>query len=78
MEKTDDIIGFDAPEYVNIDSEEKLSSYSESSFDYIVIGSGIGGLCSAALLRWYGYSVLVVESHYLAGGCAHAFKRQGR
>ncbi|KAG2437504.1 hypothetical protein HXX76_006153 [Chlamydomonas incerta] len=41
--------------------------------DYVVIGSGIGGLCCAALLAKYGYRVTVCESHYLAGGAAHSF-----
>lgn len=49
----------------------------EESFDYIVIGSGIGGLSCASLLAWYGYKVLVLESHYLPGGVAHTFERSG-
>jgi len=32
------------------------------------------GLCCAALLAKYGYSVTVCEAHYHAGGAAHAFK----
>ena len=48
-----------------------------ASDDVIVIGSGIGGLCCAALLARYGFSVTVYESHSLAGGAAHAFSRQG-
>jgi phytoene dehydrogenase-like protein len=35
--------------------------------------AGIGGLCCAAMLARYGKSVTVVESHYQAGGAAHAF-----
>ncbi|GIM08727.1 hypothetical protein Vretimale_12721 [Volvox reticuliferus] len=42
--------------------------------DFVVIGSGIGGLCCAALLSKYGYRVTVCESHYLAGGAAHSFE----
>ncbi|PRW44291.1 ABC transporter A family member 7-like isoform B [Chlorella sorokiniana] len=45
--------------------------------DVVIIGSGIGGLCCAALLARYGYSVTVLESHYLAGGAAHSFEIQG-
>ena len=45
--------------------------------DVVVIGSGIGGLCCAALLARYGFQVVVCESHSLAGGAAHAFERQG-
>lgn len=35
------------------------------------------GLCCAALLAHYGYSVTVCESHYLPGGAAHSFEVQG-
>ncbi|CAG9460320.1 unnamed protein product [Pedinophyceae sp. YPF-701] len=45
--------------------------------DYVVIGSGFGGLCCAALLAKYGNSVTVLESHYLPGGCAHSFEHEG-
>ncbi|GIL50508.1 hypothetical protein Vafri_6686 [Volvox africanus] len=45
--------------------------------DFVVIGSGIGGLCCAALLSKYGYRVTVCESHYLAGGAAHSFDVAG-
>lgn len=45
--------------------------------EVIVIGSGIGGLCCAGLLARYGYDVLVLESHGIAGGAAHSFTRQG-
>ncbi|HBL13010.1 MAG TPA: all-trans-retinol 13,14-reductase [Cyanobacteria bacterium UBA11162] len=45
--------------------------------DVIVIGSGIGGLTAAALLARYGKQVLVCESHAIAGGAAHSFKRRG-
>ena len=37
-------------------------------YDVIVIGSGIGGLCTAALLAKHaGKRVLVLEQHYTAG-----------
>lgn len=41
--------------------------------DVVVIGSGIGGLCCAALLARYQQDVLVLESHDLPGGAAHSF-----
>lgn len=37
----------------------------------------LAGLCCAALLARYGYSVTVVESHYLPGGAAHSFRVGG-
>lgn len=43
----------------------------------IVIGSGIGGLCAAGLLARYGQRVIVCESHTMAGGAAHSFRRRG-
>jgi all-trans-retinol 13,14-reductase len=50
----------------------------EGRFDAIVIGSGIGGLASAAALAKYGRRrVLVLERHYRIGGFTHAFTRPG-
>lgn len=45
--------------------------------EMIVIGSGIGGLTTAALLSRYGRKVIVCESHAIPGGAAHSFSRQG-
>ena len=45
--------------------------------DVVVIGSGIGGLCCAALLARYQQDVLVLESHDLPGGAAHSFDIKG-
>ena len=45
--------------------------------DAIVIGSGIGGLTSAALLAKAGRKVLVLEQHDQAGGCCHTFIDKG-
>jgi phytoene dehydrogenase-like protein len=46
--------------------------------DVIVIGSGMGGLATAALLaRLHGRKVLVLERHYRAGGFTHTFSRRG-
>jgi all-trans-retinol 13,14-reductase len=47
-------------------------------YDAIVIGSGIGGLTSAALMATHaGKRVLVLERHYTAGGFTHTFRRKG-
>lgn len=47
-------------------------------WDAIVIGSGMGGLATAALLaRHAGRRVLVLERHSTAGGFTHTFKRPG-
>jgi all-trans-retinol 13,14-reductase len=46
--------------------------------DMIVIGSGMGGLATAALLaRLHGRKILVLERHYRAGGFTHTFTRRG-
>jgi len=51
----------------------------EGRWDAIVVGSGMGGLTSAALLaRHGGKRVLVLERHSTAGGFTHTFKRPGR
>ena len=47
------------------------------NYDVIVIGSGIGGLTTAAFLSKEGQRVLVLERHYTAGGFTHVFKRNG-
>ncbi len=46
-------------------------------WDYLVVGSGMGGMTTAALLSKLGKRVLVVEQHYTAGGFTHTFKRPG-
>jgi phytoene dehydrogenase-like protein len=46
--------------------------------DVAVIGSGPGGLVSAAYLAAQGLSVAVFEAHYTAGGCATQFNRGPR
>ena len=48
-----------------------------SDYNVIVIGSGIGGLCNAALLTKLGRKVCVLEQHYTAGGFTHSYEREG-
>jgi len=45
-------------------------------YDVIVIGAGIGGLTTAALLARHGYKVLVLEGHIEPGGCASSYERK--
>jgi all-trans-retinol 13,14-reductase len=47
-----------------------------SGWDAIVIGSGLGGLTTAAYLATNGLRTLVLEKHYVAGGNTHVFRRQ--
>lgn len=46
-------------------------------YDALVIGSGMGGLTTAALLSDLGWRVCVLEQHYTAGGYTHSYERNG-
>jgi all-trans-retinol 13,14-reductase len=48
-----------------------------ATYDDLVIGSGIGGMTTAAMLAKLGRRVLVLEQHYVPGGYTHAFLRKG-
>ncbi len=50
---------------------------SNTLFDAIVIGSGIGGLVTATQLAAKGAKVLVLEHYLIPGGSAGYFERQG-
>ena len=58
----------------------KIGKYKNNKltghYDVIIIGSGISGLCSAALLSMEGKKVLVLEKHFKIGGYTHTFRRQ--
>ena len=66
---------------MNTDKSISKQSWSKESpdiaWDYIVIGSGIGGMATAALLSKAGKKVLVLEQHYVPGGYTHVFRRKG-
>ena len=44
--------------------------------EVLVVGAGIAGLTSAAILSKEGFSVTLIESHSQSGGCAGTFKRK--
>lgn len=48
-----------------------------SQYDVVIIGSGIGGLTSGALLAKRGFRVLVLEQSHRVGGCCSAFEKDG-
>ena len=48
-----------------------------TTWDVIVIGSGIGGLVTASQLAAKGAKVLVLERYLIPGGSGGSFKRQG-
>src|SRR6478735_7425584 len=49
---------------------------SQSDWDAIVIGSGIGGLTTAAFLATNGLRTLVLEQYDTAGGSSQVFRRK--
>ena len=53
------------------------SSDRNTTYDAIVIGSGLGGLTCAKRLADAGHRVLLVEQHFQLGGLATWFKRGG-
>jgi phytoene dehydrogenase-like protein len=49
----------------------------KTSYDVIIIGSGMGALTVASILgQLQGKRVLILEQHYIAGGFTHTFKRE--
>jgi phytoene dehydrogenase-like protein len=49
----------------------------DNPYDVLVVGSGIGGLTTAACLARMGKKVCVLEQHYTAGGFTHSYNRNG-
>jgi len=61
-----------------IGTSYKQHGLPSGPWDAVVIGSGLGGLATAALLALHGERrVLVLEKHYTAGGFTHTFHRPG-
>jgi phytoene dehydrogenase-like protein len=56
---------------------QALRAKTDDTYDAVVVGAGVGGLCTAALLARYDRRVLLVEAHDVVGGCAHSFARGG-
>ena len=55
-----------------------MPTSTQSPYDAIIIGSGIGGLSTAVLLaRLHGRKVLVLDRHFKAGGFTQVFSRRG-
>jgi len=68
---------FIRPETEPSSTSDDLKALPDDEFDAVIIGSGLGGLCCAAMLARYGRKVAIFEAHYAAGGVAHTFKRDG-
>lgn len=48
-----------------------------ADYDYVIVGSGIGGMLTAALLARAGKRVCLLERHAYPGGYGHSFEEQG-
>ena len=48
-----------------------------SEFDVIVIGSGMGGMTTAAALSRFEHRILLLEQAPTIGGLTHSFSRDG-
>ena len=58
-------------------SDEHAPVDEEEEVDIAIVGAGIGGLCAGAILNTlYNKKVGIYESHYVPGGCAHAFQHR--
>lgn len=65
-----------ASKYLRASSDDDNTNQADE-VDVAIIGAGIGGLCAGAILNTlYNKKVGIYESHYLPGGCAHAFERR--
>jgi len=53
--------------------KETDSNKFHDIYDYVIVGAGIGGLVIANYLAREKYKVLVLEQHYLVGGCCTTF-----
>lgn len=52
------------------------NNLTKHTYDAIIVGSGLGGLTTAALFAKKKKKVLILEKHYVPGGFTHTFKRK--
>ena len=62
---------------VSANPKADLQLDDRTTFDAIIIGSGIGGLVTATQLAAKGAKVLVLESYLIPGGSSGYFDRAG-
>ena len=56
---------------------DRFRTFANEPYDAVVVGAGIAGLVTAALLAEHGRKVLVLDQHSAAGGNATVFRRTG-
>ena len=61
----------------SVKENAKHSSNNRYGYDVIIVGSGISGLTTAAVLTQLGYRVCVLEAHEVAGGSTHEYNVNG-
>ncbi|MFK7940652.1 MAG: phytoene desaturase family protein [Roseovarius sp.] len=54
-----------------------MTDTTNTHWDAIVIGSGMGGMTAAAALSKMGHKVLLLEQYKTLGGLTHSFEREG-
>ena len=60
------------------DEHDDVDKNPHHIVDIAIVGAGLASLCAGAILNTcYNKTVGIYESHYLAGGCAHAFDVAG-
>lgn len=57
------------------DTARRVKAQPPGTADVVIIGAGLGGLMTAARLAQEGRRVVVLDQHYVAGGCATMFSR---
>lgn len=71
---TSNVVSSSLPEQIAVVTQSENDGNDVEEVDIAIIGAGIGGLCAGAILNTlYNKKVGIYESHYLPGGCAHAF-----
>lgn len=50
---------------------------TNTNYDVIIAGSGMGGMSAAAMLASDGYKILILEAAHAPGGCSSSFYRKG-